>query len=252
MKHANSNRPYKAIAEKIKEILNSGNYHINDRLMPERELAENLGVSRSIVREAIIMLEIQGYVEVKQGSGVYIIQLPNMEEENDNSLKSESSPFSMDIECGPFELLQARQILESQIASFAAINITKQEIVKLKETIEEDKLNLGQHIEDYEADETFHLTIAEASQNSILVETIKALWLLRNKSEMWAQLHKRILDKSYRTQWIDDHEKILFALQRRDPTGARDAMWQHLENVKQTLFKLSNVDDPEFDGFLFK
>lgn len=252
MKQMTSQRPYKAIADQIKNLIREGKYKLNDRLPPERELAELLNVSRSIVREAVIMLEIQELVEVKQGSGVYIIQLPSFFETTEIKTECESNLLSNDLEFGPFELLQARQILESQIASFAALNITKQEIVKLKETIEEDKLNLGVKIENYEADESFHLTIAEASQNSILLEIIKALWMLRNKSKMWAQLHNRIIDKSYRKLWIEDHEKILFALQRRDPDGARDAMWQHLENVKQTLFALSDVDDPEFDGFLFK
>lgn len=253
MKQTSNQRPYKAIADKLKTMICEGKYALNDRLPPERELAEQLNVSRSIVREAVIMLEIQGLVEVKQGSGVYIVQLPLLDEFlEDSHGKQGTTLISSELEFGPFELLQARQILESQIASFAALNITKQEIIKLRETIEEDKLNLGKQIEDYEADESFHLTIAEASQNSILVEIIKALWLLRNKSKMWAQLHKRILDQSYRTKWIEDHEKILFALQRRDPEGAREAMWQHLENVKQTLFMLSDVDDPEFDGFLFK
>jgi GntR family uxuAB operon transcriptional repressor len=69
---------------------------------------------------------------------------------------------------------------------------------------------------------------------------------------MWRQLHARITDLNYRTAWLEDHEVILRALQRRDPEGARKAMWQHLENVKQTLFDLSDVDDPQFDGFLFR
>ena len=68
---------------------------------------------------------------------------------------------------------------------------------------------------------------------------------------MWQQLHERISVQDYRQQWLADHEKIFMALVRKDPVAAREAMWQHLENVKQTLFELSDVDDPNFDGYLF-
>jgi GntR family uxuAB operon transcriptional repressor len=68
---------------------------------------------------------------------------------------------------------------------------------------------------------------------------------------MWARLHARIFDGGYRKKWLEDHGRILAALQTRDPAGARQAMWQHLENVRRTLLDLSDVDDPHFDGYLF-
>jgi GntR family transcriptional regulator, uxu operon transcriptional repressor len=105
---------------------------------------------------------------------------------------------------------------------------------------------------DYDGDRLFHLTIAEASQNSVLSDIILDLWQRREESSMWQQLHTRIVNDDYRYKWLDDHERILLALQRRDPDGAREAMWQHIENVKQTLFELSDVDDPQFDGYLFR
>lgn len=68
---------------------------------------------------------------------------------------------------------------------------------------------------------------------------------------MWARLHDRIFDLSYRTRWLDDHAVILEALRHRDSDKARQAMWQHLENVRLTLLELSDVGDPEFDGYLY-
>lgn len=259
MQQNDNKRPYQYIALRVLQKMLDEELIINSKLPPERELAEEMDVSRSVVREAIIMLEILGLVEVKQGSGVYIKSQPSDElfttllhDDISTKLKEDSSLLNEFIDFGPFELLQARQVLESQIASFAALNITKQEVSRLREAIEQDKLALHDNLDNYDADETFHLTIAAASQNSILLEMIKVLWNLRKRSKMWLQLHNRIIDKNYRQKWIEDHEKILFALQRRDPEGAREAMWQHLENVKQTLFDLSDVDHPEFDGFLFR
>ncbi|MEH0739942.1 FCD domain-containing protein [Vibrio cholerae] len=241
-------RLYQEIGLALHERIRSGEFKVGDRLPPERDIAEEMNVSRSVVREAIIMLEIQGLVEVRKGSGVYVL--------NDSAVSTlggpeeASSRKSSDI--GPFELLQARQVLESQIASFAAQNVTKNDISKLREALDTERKQLETGFGDYDGDEMFHLTIAEASQNSVLSDIVQDLWARRDESSMWRQLHARITDINYRKAWLEDHEVILRALQRRDPEGARKAMWQHLENVKQTLFELSDVDDPQFDGFLFR
>jgi GntR family transcriptional regulator, uxu operon transcriptional repressor len=239
-------RLYQEIGINLQNQITSGAYTIGDRLPPERDIAEALDVSRSVVREAIIMLELQGLVEVRKGSGVYVIKLPVVSHESSNNDECRSS------DVGPFELLQARQVLESQIASFAAYNVTKNDIFKLRQSLDKERENLETGKEDYDGDRMFHLTIAEASQNSVLIDIILDLWKRREESSMWQQLHTRIANNDYRHKWLDDHEKILQALQKRDPNGARDAMWQHIENVKQTLFDLSDVDDPEFDGYLFR
>ncbi|AJQ96040.1 FCD domain-containing protein [Gynuella sunshinyii] len=240
-------RLYQEIGIKLQNRMSSGQYKVGDRLPPERDIAEELGVSRSVVREAIIMLELQGFVEVLKGSGVYILQLPG-----ETSAEKEDSTEQKSSDVGPFELLQARQVIESQIASFAANNVTKNDIFRLRHSLDEERKSLETGKSDYDGDRSFHFIIAEASQNSVLSDMIKELWRRREQSPMWQQLHTRITNHAYRYKWLDDHEKILLALQKCSPDGAREAMWQHIENVKQTLFELSDVDDPEFDGFLFR
>ncbi|UJF18257.1 FCD domain-containing protein [Vibrio sp. SS-MA-C1-2] len=247
----NSSTPPKRLYQKIGFTLQNqicnGERSVGERLPPEREIAEEMEVSRSVVREAIIMLELKGLVEVRKGSGVYVISSTL-----DSHTESAFHEPSHTADIGPFELLQARQVIESQIASFAALNVTKNDISKLREALDTERQQLETGYSDYDGDETFHLTIAEASQNSVLSDIAHDLWNRRTDSSMWRQLHTHITNKNYRIAWLDDHEQVLRALQRRDPDGARDAMWQHLENVKQTLFKLSDVDDPNFDGFLFR
>ena len=243
---ANPRRLYQQVGLHLQQRIISGEFALGDRIPPERDLAEELDVSRSVVRESIIMLELQGLVEVRKGSGIYVIKVPS---ESGSNQPIESRK---DTDVGPFELLQARQLLESQIAGFAASNVTKNDISRLRKYLDQERRNVEDNKEDYEGDRMFHFTIAEASQNSVLSDIIRDLWRRREESSMWQQLHLRIRTMDYRYQWLDDHEKILLALQKRDPESARLAMWQHIENVKQTLFELSDVDDPAFDGYLFR
>lgn len=240
-----SKRLYQEIGARLREDLIKGKYHIGDRLPPEREIAEQLDVSRAVVREALIMLELENLVIVKKGSGVYVINLP------DEKTSNEHVKVTQD-DVGPFELLQARQFLESDIAAYAATQVTKADIAEMRRCLDSERRILdSQTAEDIE-DELFHILIAKATRNSILVEITEQLWLRRLNSPMWQQLHTRISDKSYRSEWLDDHSRILSALQCKDPKRARQAMWQHLENVKNRLLELSNVEDPTFDGYLFE
>ena len=77
-----------------------------------------------------------------------------------------------------------------------------------------------------------------------------APWLHCERNPYWRKLHEHIDDKAI-SSWCDDHDQILKALMRKDPQAAKLAMWQHLENVKQRLLEFSNVDDIDFDGYLF-
>lgn len=229
---------------KLRNELHSGRYQIGDRLPPERNIAEQLGVSRTVVREALIMLELENLIDVRKGSGVYVVKLP--EQQQESQLEQ-----AIHEDVGPFELLQARQLLESDIAAFAATQVTKNGIGQMRQALELERQSLLADENNEEGDELFHRLIAEATQNSVLVDIQHQLWLRRKNSPMWQKLHSRIADTSYRRFWLDDHLRILAALQHKDPKSARQAVWQHLENVKETLLELSDIEDPEFDGYLF-
>ncbi len=235
-------RLYQEIGEKIKESLNSGEYPIGSRLPPERDIAALFGISRAVVREAIIMLELENLVDVRKGSGVYVINLP-----------SSTSSLNNKDDIGPFEMLQARQLLESNIAAFAATKIVKTDIADMRDALEQEAraLDSGQD-DNYDGDELFHMLIARATKNSVLEDMLRELWQRRQQSPMWRKLHTHVVNKDYRRHWLEDHHKILQALQCKDSFAASQAMWQHLENVKETLLALSDIDDPNFDGYLFE
>lgn len=233
-------RQYQDVARAIRGVIGDARLAPGDRLPPERGLSERLNVSRSLVREALILLEIEGAVEVRKGSGVYVSDTP----------AARSVPARDDI--GPFELLQARQLIESEIAGFAAQNVTKSDIRNLHAALERERAELHGGNADYSGDREFHRLIAEATQNSVLVDMVEELWCKREQSPMWARLHNRIFETTYRRAWLDDHQEILAGLQARNSEAAQMAMWRHLGNVRDTLMTLSDVEDPTFDGYLFE
>ena len=183
-------------------------------------------VSRTVVREAIIMLEVEGYVEVRKGSGIHVISNhPKYQQVADESLEFANY--------GPFELLQARQLIESNIAEFAATQVTKQDIMKLMEI--QEKARNEKCFRDSEWDLQFHVQVALATQNSALAAIVEKMWTQRVHNPYWKKLHEHI-DLRTVDNWCDDHDQILKALLRKDPNAAKLAMWQHLENTKQMLF----------------
>lgn len=236
---SSTSRRYPEVAQELRNYIQEHHFIVGDKLPAERILAEQLDVSRALLREALIMLEIQGLVEVRQGSGVYLKQ-------------GEALLQASEDDIGPFELLQARQVLESSIAEVAAQMVTKRDIEELQKILFEQQREIQSGITDYDTDERFHICVAQATQNRVLLESVKHLWQLRRRSPMWEQLHRHISHTTYWQQWVEDHQAIFNALKRKDSVAAGQAMWQHLENVRETVFALSDVDTPEFDGYLFQ
>ncbi|MDJ0036059.1 Uxu operon transcriptional regulator [Pantoea allii] len=246
MKSASQQRPYQQVAAKIRQLVLETPYRCGQRLPPEREMAERLDVSRTVVREALIMLEIEGLIEVRRGAGIYVV-----ESQTPLHMNNVNTGFCND--AGPFEQLQARQLLESNIAEFAALQATRQDIIKMRQALLLEERELAScSLENSESgDMYFHLAIAEATHNSMLVELFRQSWQWRENNPMWIQLHSHLGDTLYRKAWLVDHRQILAALIKKDARAAKRAMWQHLENVKQRLLEFSNVDDLDFDGYLF-
>src|SRR5690554_6276574 len=222
-------RLYQKIGLKIRERILGGHYQAGERLPAERDIAEEFDISRTVVREALIMLELEGLVEVRKGSGIYVLPEvqscapptpgPDRPDDDEDALSA-----------GPFEMLQARQIIESNIASFAATQITKQDILELMEINREARAEGGKY-QDSEWDRRFHIQIASATQNAVLVYLVEKMWHQRDRNPLWQKLHERIDNRESLDSWCDDHDAILKALIRRDAEAAKRAMWQHLENI---------------------
>lgn len=240
-------RRYFEIGLQIEKLLDSGEFKAGQRLPSERDLSERFETSRATIREAIIMLELKGLVVVKQGAGIYFIDSPD---------KVNQRNFVPKTDIGPFELLQARQVIESNIASFAANQIKFNELRELKRVLKQQEREVNGDSEKFERlDQEFHRLIAESTQNRVLIQQANELWnLVRTKNPLWKELnHKYLHEEELQNTWIQDHKRILLALQKRSPEESYSAVWRHIENSKQELMKLVNSEDIDesMDDYFF-
>lgn len=236
-------RLYNKVANIIKKDIAANKYQVGDMLPAERLLAEQMEVSRTVIREAMIMLEVEGYVEVRKGAGIRIINTNPTQHLAQNSLVQESESFIKS--CGPFELLQARQLFESNIAEFAATQATKQDLVALMKIQQQAKED--DYSRDSYWDTEFHIQLARCTQNSVVVHIAEIMCKYRAENPYWQKLHEHIDDNKIRS-WCVEHDEIVNALLKKDPHAARVATWQHIENTKQMMFEGSNES---FDRYLF-
>ena len=205
------------IVDKVEALINQGEFSAGSRLPPERELADMFDVSRPTIREAIIALEVRGRVEVKTGSGVYVIE------------QQETSVKTKDISA--FELTQARALIEGEIAALAAQSITDEELAQLKQTL--IAMEKGLYVE--QADREFHEIIARATRNKALEYAVANLWDLRlNNSQIVADYGS--VCKNNNDCVMDEHTAIYNALQTHDASAARTAMHKHFNRLINALF----------------
>lgn len=210
-------RLYVKVAEQISKLVEEGELTAGARLPSERELAEKIGVSRPTIREAMIALEIAGIIEIRTGSGIYVL-----EQKPELALSDEG--------VGPFEILDTRYIVEAEACALAAARISDEQIAELEQTIREMEEEEKRPDASEKADMKFHLLIAEASQNSAISAIIKWLWELRNQSMLSKSFMSRLREEGIHPS-INEHKKIVEALKKRNPEKARNAMKSHIESA---------------------
>jgi len=222
-------RLYQALAEKIIRLIASGEFQPGDRLPAERELASMFHVSRPTVREAVIALEIEGLVEVRVGSGVYVLsKTPTIE--------------GVKRDIGAFELTEARRLIESEAAALAASNVTDEELDELERLLSEmEQANKSGAGAGETVDERFHSYLAGCSHNTAMQAAVEHLWTIRNRSPQCALTFEKSRAKGHKPV-IEEHRKILDALRDRNPTAARKAMRDHLGRVLQYLLDSTETE----------
>lgn len=226
-------RLYKIVADKLLKTIDSGVYRIGDRLPAERDLAAKFKVSRPTMREAVIALEIAGRVEVRKGSGVYVVEPPAMK-----------ATGSLDLDVGPFELTEARLLIEGEAAALAATLITEAEVADLAAIIDRMISENDKGISGEGADKDFHMLIARATRNSAIENIIEELWNLRDNSKLAKTMYITVRQKGV-TPSIAEHRAIHDALKNADAQGARAAMRTHLSRVVDTMFKATEIEAVE-------
>lgn len=223
-------RLYVAVVEHLQQAIESGIHPVGGRLPSERELAEELGVSRPVVREAIIVLESRGIVQTRHGAGVFV-----------QSAGEGASAGTVDSDSGPFEVIEARRLLEGEIAALATELVTDRQIAELQRLIDRiGDLRLDEPTRE-KADRAFHIALARVTDNDVLVGIVEKLWDMRYQSALCEYFFRRARESGIEPP-VDEHQKVLDALRARDAEAARGAMREHLARVTENLLIATEED----------
>lgn len=218
-------RLYRQIAEQLRCLIAAGEFAVGDRLPAERDLAQQLRVSRPSVREALIALEVEGWIEVRVGSGVYV--LPRA---TGKAAAGKAAPASA--EWGPLELIRARKVVEGETAALAAAGGKRSDVAAMSAAIEAMREMADQQALPIEADRAFHLAIVDACGNAVLSETVQAFWNSR-RGPIFMRLGGHFESENSWRAAIAEHESIRDAIAEHDAPAARAAMHRHMDKAHQ-------------------
>ena len=222
---------YQQIARQIAAAIAGGRYASGDKLPSERELADDFGVSRPTIRDAMIALEFQGLVEARQGSGVYVSAAPPNPE------------YAAEPEISALELAEARRLFEGEACALAAAAITAEQLALLDRLATDMAGNIApEEIERLEQE--FHLAVARATGNAAIEAGVADLWALRQQSPTCAATLRRARVASG-GDFAGEHRTIVAALRGRDPKAARQAVHGHLAQLINDLLALAESDAVE-------
>ena len=217
-----SSRLYEQIVQQVEESIHRGALKPGDQLPPERELAQQFGVSRTAVREAVKALREKGMVEAYPGRGTFITDGTSytIKQSLDRMMKTGQAE-------GSLYLAEVREILEPEIAALAAARADEEDLTAMREAVAIMDSAKKDPDEFIEADLDFHLALAEAATNPFILSLIDSIvGVLREQ-----RLRIFHVDGGpERGQY--HHKRILDAVEHRDALGAREAMKAHLRQVR--------------------
>lgn len=217
---------YEQVADIILEQIKAGDYQVGDKLPSIQKIGKQYGVSVASVREALNALRTIGIIEMKQGYGTFIKQTEPTFFELGDKFTSLSQIK---------DLLELREIVESATVEKAALYRTEEDLVELKQALVE----MGQAVIDgtsgEKADLEFHLAIAKAVKNTLLVELLNNISeLMRNSMEETRKIFIYSKQKTM-NKLLEEHDVIYQAILQQNDVKAVDAMRAHLLEVKETI-----------------
>ncbi|MER6141331.1 FadR/GntR family transcriptional regulator [Streptomyces sparsogenes] len=210
-------RLYEQVVARLREYVRTEGLRRGDRIPPERELAERLGVSRTSVRQAIVALEVQGLVEVRHGGGTYLLR---------DRLDAEPLEAMIDRRRRLPDVLDARDALETKLAALAAARRTDEDLARIDAALADmrDAVRRGELA--VAEDERFHAAVTAAAHSPLLAEFMAeiSLSIAESRTESLRQPGRP-------AQSLDQHGRIAEAVRAGDPEAAADAMHAHVESV---------------------
>jgi GntR family transcriptional repressor for pyruvate dehydrogenase complex len=226
-------RVYMQIVDQILDLLRKGEFRPGSQLPPERDLAEKLNVSRASLREALSALQLLGLVETRSGQGTFLSTAADS-----TLLRLDASLVYQDLE-SPFTILQARKAVEPSIAALAARQRSSDAMRHLQEILdlsESDSLGLSS-----EGDRRFHLAIAEATQNPVLVHMMSIVYELMGQ-KLWLLLRDATAAAPGKLrEYARQHRRIYDAIVDQDENEAAARTREHLESVERLMIEVELV-----------
>ena len=214
------------ITARVSDAIISGELKPGDRLPPERQLAEQFGVSRTVIRDAVKTLSGRGIVHVRRGAGIFVA---TAEETVMGRLGELASVLPLH-GAGLRDLFDVRKVLEAQAAEWAARRRGDQHVERLKGAVEEARRDPEDLDLLSRKDAQFHVAVAEASRNLVLVRVMLALLDL-----LEAARRESLAIPGRARLSLDQHEEVLKAIEDQDPRAARKAMRAHLDSVEGAI-----------------
>ena len=216
------------LAALLRREISKGILHLNDRLPPERHLAATHGVARGTVREALNRLAEEGYVEIRPGSGTYVVFTPD---------HSASAPIE---NASPLELMDTRFALEPHICRLAVLHARRADFEKLDALCTKMEQCLGDAVCFAETDTEFHRCLVNSTRNGLLIWIIDQITSVRSQDE-WTRMRHLTLNDQIISQYNSQHRQILDAISTREPERAANLMKDHLETARLSLTRASET-----------
>jgi GntR family transcriptional regulator, transcriptional repressor for pyruvate dehydrogenase complex len=227
-------RLYEQVANKIETTIVARHYKPQDRLPSERDLAESFAVSRTVIREAMKLLEARGLIEILTGNGVFVSQ-------PDTSVVTRSLGMYLHlqgtVQDSEFKVHELRRILEVEIAGLAAERATEAELDQLRQIIE--RMSAADHPREQVAmlDLEYHITLALATHNEMISMVYEpVIEYLRQQLLLAWQRYDRSPEV-----FNHQHQVLFEAVRDHDPTRARAAMTAHLDYARELLDRFSST-----------
>jgi GntR family transcriptional repressor for pyruvate dehydrogenase complex len=217
-------RLYEKVAEKLQDLISTGELSAGDRLPNERALAEQFGVSRTVIREASKALAVKGLIEVRPGQGTFVVDATG-----DTLSQSFQTMLGLDPGVGSQEnLVEVREILEPEIAYRAALRARPEDIRALQQAVAAMDKWMNDMPRYIQADNAFHLALAVATQNVFVPR------LMASVVDVLQEHRGRIFHTDGGpARGQDHHKRILRAVEEGAPEAAREAMRSHLAQVRR-------------------
>ncbi len=208
-----------AIADKIVELISSGQLKWGEKLPPQRELAKMLNVGVSSLREGLQILQTMGFIEIRRGHGTYIT-------ENSTKVLSKNITLSVYLDSNIRDLMETREVLEVGVAGLAAKRATQQDLKRMERCLTElDKIIEKDDEEVSRYDLEFHIALAESTKNALLIKFARAIR---------SSLKEFIGNIEHTKRGLQYHWKVYEAVRDRNPEAAREAMSSLLKITEKT------------------